>query len=214
MDASVALPRAACSGNVRLSGARPAAETTTTAPLSGKSSLSNFDQISDARLWTIKWRGFDLFQASADFWSRKKSGFDRHFACFPGATMDEIKASANQLRKTQAPVALRSLQAALAEHIEDMNRRLQAGLAIRETQTAFEVHEVGKMDTLLRVSLTGENNFHYTQFVRRQNEMQSGVIYVRVGQDGVPSILFSDFPHPNVQVSYQDASKRLLNSSF
>jgi hypothetical protein len=131
-----------------------------------------------------------------------------------GSIMDEIKANASQLRKTQAPVALRSLKAALAEHIEDMNRRLQAGLAIRETQTAFEVHEVGKMDTLLRVSLTGENNFHYTQFVRRQNEMQSGVIYVRVGQDGVPSILFSDFPHPNVQVSYQDASKRLLNSSF
>src|SRR5437899_10504682 len=99
-------------------------------------------------------------------------------------SMDEIKASVSQLRKTQAPVALRSLQAALAEHVEDINRRLQAGLAIRQTQTAFEVHELERMDALLRVSLTGENNIHYTQFVKRQNEMQSGGIYVRVGQDG------------------------------
>jgi hypothetical protein len=128
--------------------------------------------------------------------------------------MDEIKANANQLRKTQASVALCSLQAALAEHVEDMNRRLQAGLAIRQTQTAIEVHELEKMDALLRISLTGENNIYYTQFVKRQNEMQSGVIYVRVSQDGAPTILFSDFPRPNVQVSYQDASKRLLNSSF
>jgi hypothetical protein len=128
--------------------------------------------------------------------------------------MDEIKANVIQLRKIQAPVALRSLQAALAEHVDDVNRRLQAGLAIRQTQTAFEVHELEKMDALLRISLTGENNIHYTQFVKRQNEMQSGVIYVRVSQDGSPTILFSDFPLPNVQVSYQDASKRLLNSSF
>jgi len=40
------------------------------------------------------------------------------------------------------------------------------------------------------------------------------VIYVRASQDGTPTILFSDFPRPNVQVSYQEASKRLLNSSF
>lgn len=128
--------------------------------------------------------------------------------------MDEMRENSGQQRKTQAPVALRSLQAALAEHVEDMNRRLQTGFAIRETQTAFEVHEMNRMDALLRVSLTGESNIHYTQFVKRKNEMQSGVIYVRVGRDGVPTILFSDFPHPNVEVSYQDASKRLLNCSF
>lgn len=149
-----------------------------------------------------------------DFWSRKKADSADISLASLGQTMDEIKANANQLRKTQAPVALRSLQAALADHVEDMNRRLQAGLAIRQTQTAIEVHELEKMDTLLRISLTGENNIHYTQFVKRQNEMQSGVIYVRVSQDGAPTILFSDFPRPNVQVSYQDASKRLLNSSF
>jgi hypothetical protein len=128
--------------------------------------------------------------------------------------MDEIKDNVNQLRKTQAPVALRSLQAALTEHVEDMNRRLQAGLVVRQTQTTFEVHALESVAALLRISLTGENNIHYTQLVKRQNEMQSGVIYVRVSQDGAPTILFSDFPRPNVQVSYQDASKRLLNSSF
>ena len=127
--------------------------------------------------------------------------------------MDEIRDN-NQLRKTQAPVAFRSLQAALTEHVEDMNRRLQAGLAVRQTPAVFEVHTLDKVDALLRISLTGENNIHYTQLVKRQNEMQSGVIYVRVSQDGAPTILFSDFPRPNVQVSYQDASKRLLNSSF
>lgn len=128
--------------------------------------------------------------------------------------MDEIRESAGQLRKTQAPVALGSLQAALTEHVEDMNRRLQAGLAIRLTQTVFEVLGLGRTNALLRISLTTENNIHYAHFVKRQNEMQSGVIYVRVSQDGAPAILFSDFPRPNVQVSYQEASKRLLDCSF
>lgn len=124
--------------------------------------------------------------------------------------MDEIK----QLRKTQAPAALRSLQHAITEHVEDMNKRLHAGLAVRQTQTAFEVHELEKVDALLRVGLTREDNIHYTQFVKRHNEMQSGVIYVRASQDGVPTILFSDFPRPNVAVSYREASQRLLNPSF
>jgi hypothetical protein len=128
--------------------------------------------------------------------------------------MDEIRENVGQLRKTQAPVALSKLQAALTEHVEDMNRRLQAGLAVRQTQTTFEVLGLEGTNALLRISLTKENNIHYAQFVKRQNEMQSGVIYVRVSQDGTPTILFSDFPRPNVQVSYQDASKRLLDCSF
>ena len=131
-----------------------------------------------------------------------------------GDYMDEIKDNLKQLRKTQAPVALRSLQHAITEHVEDMNRRLHARLAVRQTQTAFEVHELEKVDALLRVSLTREDNIHYTQFVKRHNEMQSGVIYVRASQDGVPAILFSDFPRPNVEVSYREASQRLLNPSF
>ena len=128
--------------------------------------------------------------------------------------MDEIKENVGHLRKTQGPVALNSLQAALTEHVEDMNRRLQAGLAVRQTQTAFEVLGLERTNALLRISLTKENNIHYTQFVKRQNEMQSGVIYVRVSQDRIPAILFSDFPRANVQVSYQEASKRLLDCSF
>jgi hypothetical protein len=128
--------------------------------------------------------------------------------------MDEIKDNGKPLRKNQAPIAFRSLQSAVTEHVEDMNKRLDAGLAIRQTQTTFEVHEMAKVDALLRVSLTGENNIHYTQLIKRNNEMQSGVIYVRACQDGTPTILFPDFPRPNVQVSYQEASKRLLNSSF
>lgn len=128
--------------------------------------------------------------------------------------MDEIRENAGQLRKTQAPVALSSLQAALTEHVDDMNRRLQAGLAVRQSPMAFEVLGMGRANALLRVSLTRENNIHYAHFVKRQNEMQSGVIYVRVSQGGTPDILFSDFPRPNEQVSYQEASKRLLDCSF
>ena len=128
--------------------------------------------------------------------------------------MDEMRENAGQLRKTQAPLALSSLQTALTEHVEDMNRRLHAGLAVQQTQTGFEVLGLGKPKALLRISLTTENNIHYAHFVKRQNEMQSGVIYVRVSQGGTPAILFSDFPRPNVQVSYDEASKRLLDCSF
>ena len=128
--------------------------------------------------------------------------------------MDEIKENPKQLRKTQAPVALRSLQHAITAHVEDMNTRMQAKLGVRQTETAFEVHELEKVDALLRVSLTRENNIHYTQLVKRRHEMQSGVIYVRASQDGVPTLLFSDFPRPNLEVTYQEASQRLLRPSF
>jgi len=128
--------------------------------------------------------------------------------------MDNTKDNVNQPRKTQAAIALRSLQDAITEQIGDINRRLRAGLAVRQTQTAFEVHEVEKTDALLRISLTSENNIHYTQRAKRHNQMQSSVIYVRASPDGTPTLFFSDFPRPNEQVSYQEASKRLLNSSF
>ena len=128
--------------------------------------------------------------------------------------MDEFKEKSTQLRKTQGPVAFRNLQDAVKVHVDDINQRLNAGLSVTGTPTAFEVHESAKEGTLLRVSLTGESNLHYSQMVKRHNEMQSGVIYIRISQDGVPAILFPDFPRPNVQVSYQDASKRLLNAAF
>lgn len=86
--------------------------------------------------------------------------------------------------------------------------RLQAGLALLQTQAGFKVHELEKEDALLRLSLTLENHIHYSQFVKRRNEMQSGVIYIRASQGGVPTLLFSDFPRPNVEVSYQEALKR------
>ena len=128
--------------------------------------------------------------------------------------MDDTKENVTQLRKTQATIALRSLQTAITEYIEDMNTRLQAGLVVRQTPTSFEVHELEKVDTLLSIRLTGENNIYYTQLVKRRNEKESGTIYVRASPNGAPTILFSDFPRTNVEVSYQEASKRLLNSSF
>jgi hypothetical protein len=128
--------------------------------------------------------------------------------------MNEIKKRLDQSDKEQAAVALRRLRDALSEHVEDINTRLQAGLAVRGTQTAIEVHEIEKTDALLRFTLTRENNINYTQLIKRNYERQSGVIYVRTSHDGSPVILFSDFPHPNERVSYLEASKRLLNSCF
>jgi hypothetical protein len=124
--------------------------------------------------------------------------------------MDDVK----QLRKTQAPVALNTLQEAITEHVDDVNKRLHAALAVRQTHAGFEVYEVEKGTALVQLSLTKEDNIHYSHLVKRRNETQSGVIYVRASQDGSPTILFSDFPRPNVQVTYREASQRLLNPSF
>ena len=63
--------------------------------------------------------------------------------------MREIKERTSQLRKTQAPFAFRSLQDAVTEHVDDINRRLQARLQVRRMQTAFEVHELEKVGALL-----------------------------------------------------------------
>ena len=120
----------------------------------------------------------------------------------------------DNLDQRQASVALRRLHDALTVHVEDVNKRLQAGLAVTGTQTAIEVHEIEKPDALLRLSLTRENNINYTQLVKRHKEAQSGVIYVRAAQNDVPVLLFSDFPHPNEKVSYSEASRRLLNPCF
>ncbi len=128
--------------------------------------------------------------------------------------MTEIKENVDQQSKELASVAFRKLQDALIEHVEDINTRLQAGLAVRGTQTSIEVHEIEKPDALLCFTLSGGNNINYTQLIKRNYERQSGVIYVRPSQDGSPVILFSDFPHPNERVSYLEASKRLLNSCF
>jgi hypothetical protein len=128
--------------------------------------------------------------------------------------MDQSTNKIDPLREVQTPIAFRRLQGAMTEYIEDLNRRFNAGLAVRQTQTTFEVHELEKADALVSVSLTGKNDIQYSQFSKRDHELQSGMIYVRVCQDGPPILMFPDFPHPNVPVSYQDASKRLLDSSF
>lgn len=117
-------------------------------------------------------------------------------------------------RDTQIPIAFSSLQSAVAEYVEDLNARFNAGFAIRHTQTTFEVHELEKADALVSVSLTAENDIQYSRFIKHDNALQSGVIYVRVCKDGPPTLMFPDFPRSNVQVSYRDASKRLLDSSF
>jgi hypothetical protein len=128
--------------------------------------------------------------------------------------MNEINQILEHSDNEQAAVALRTLKDALTEHVEDINIRLRAGLAVHGTETSIEVHEIEKPDALLRFTLTRENNINYTQLIKRNYERQSGVIYVRTSQNGFPVILFSDFPHPNERVSYMEASKRLLNSCF
>jgi hypothetical protein len=116
-------------------------------------------------------------------------------------------------RDVQIFEAFSSLQNAMTDYVEDLNRRLNAGLAVRRTQTTFEVHEFEKADALVSVRLR-EKNIQYTSVIKRNSQVQSGTIDVRVGHDHSPALMFQDFPHPSVQVSYRDASKRLIDSSF
>ena len=116
-------------------------------------------------------------------------------------------------RDVQIFEAFSSLQNAMTDYVEDLNRRLNAGLAVRRTQTTFEVHELEKAYALVSVSLR-DKNIQYTSVIKRSSQVQSGTIDVRVGHDHSPALTFQDFPHPSVQVSYRDASKRLLDSSF
>jgi len=71
---------------------------------------------------------------------------------------------------------------------------------------------------LLRLSWTSKNQTSRSyakprRLIKRSNEMQSSIIYVRASQDGSPAaILFSNFPRSNVQVTYKslESSAELL----
>lgn len=128
--------------------------------------------------------------------------------------MNQITKAPHALRDTQIPMAFSFLQSAMAEHIEDLNIRFNAGLTIRKMQTTFEVHELKRAEAVVSVTLTGKDGIQYRQFLRRDNALLSGMIYVRASLHGSPVLMFADFPHANVQVSYQDASKRLLDFSW
>jgi hypothetical protein len=127
--------------------------------------------------------------------------------------MDLTSNTSDSPRDVQISEAFSSLQDAMTDYVEDLNRRLNAGLAVRRTETTFEVHEFEKADVLVSVSLT-DKNIQYSNIIKRNNEMESGTIDVRVDHDRSPALMFQNFPHPSVQVSYRDASKRLIDSSF
>jgi uncharacterized FlgJ-related protein len=128
--------------------------------------------------------------------------------------MDLTSNTPDTVRDAQISAAFSSLQDAMTDYVEDLNRRLDAGLAVRRSQTTFEVHELEKADALVSVSLTDKNHIQYSNIVKRNSEVRSGTIDIRLCPDLSPALMFPDFPHPSVQVSYRDASKRLIDSSF
>ena len=75
----------------------------------------------------------------------------------------------------------------------------------------FEVYSLEKSAALLRVDLRDPNDIQYSHFIRRQNEMLSGTMRVCAVGNGENSILFPDLPRSPLQMSYQEASRRLLD---
>ncbi len=115
---------------------------------------------------------------------------------------------------TQAPTALKYLCAAIKAAVEDLNTRFNAGLEIRQTKTTFEVHEMGKSSTLVGVDLTDQSDIQYSHFIKRDNEIHSGTMHVCADEGAEGCIMFPDLPRSPLQVSYQEASRRLLNPTF
>ncbi len=114
----------------------------------------------------------------------------------------------------QAPTALNCLCEAIKAAVEDLNTRFNAGLEVRQTQTTFEVHEMGKTSTLVGVDLTDPSDIQYSHFIKRDNEIHSGTMHICAGEGGEGCIMFPDLPRSPLQVSYQEASRRLLNPTF
>jgi len=110
--------------------------------------------------------------------------------------------------------AVNDLCQAIRLEVEDVNTRFNAGLEVRQTPGTFEVHEIKKPAALIRVDLTDPNNIQYSHFIKRENQMESGTMHVCVSGNGESSIMFADLPRPPIQVSYREASRRLLNPAF
>ena len=110
--------------------------------------------------------------------------------------------------------ALNQLCEAIKKAVEDLNTRFRAGLEVRQTETTFEVYELEKPAPLLRLDLKDPNDIQYSHFIRRQNETLSGTMQVRAGGNGESSILFPDLPRSPLPMSYQEASRRLLDPTF
>ena len=111
-------------------------------------------------------------------------------------------------------IAFGYLKDAIREYVEDVNSRLGAGLAIRQTETAFEVHELEKAASLVHVGLSTKDELQYSHRVKTANETRSGLIYIAAGQNGIPAIGFFDSGRGNVRVTYREASRRLVDVVF
>ncbi len=114
----------------------------------------------------------------------------------------------------EIPAALNYLCDAIRVAVEDVNTRFDAGLEVRQTQGTLEVHEIDNPAALIRVDLTDKNDIQYSHFIKRENQMQSGTMHVFVRGNGESSIVFPDLPRSPLQVSYREASRRLLNPTF
>ena len=113
-----------------------------------------------------------------------------------------------------ASTALHHLCEAIKAGVEDLNARFHAGIKARQTETTFEVYDIEKSSVLLRVDLTDPNDIQYSHFIKRENEMLSGTLHVRASGNGENGILFPDLPRSPLQVSCQEASKRLLDPTY
>lgn len=128
--------------------------------------------------------------------------------------MNSTKSSFDLLPGEDVCIAFGYLKDAIRDYVEDVNSRLGAGLAIRQTETAFEVHELEQAAPLVRVNLGAKGELEYSHHVKTANETRSGLIYTATGQNGIPAIGFFDSGRDNVRVTYREASRRLVDVVF
>jgi len=134
-----------------------------------------------------------------------------------GAALAPVETGPPQQESLAAEIsagAVNYLCQAIRVEVEDVNTRFNARLEVRQTPGTFEVRESEKPAALIRVDLTDANDIQYSHFIKRENQMESGTMHVYVGKNGESSIMFPDLPRSPLQVSYREASKRLLNPTF